>query len=75
MVFDYLIVPEYAATMDSKKGETTVLNLRDMPRELIAKMKAIAALDGASLKDYVTEVLQQHVQDLEKRGHLPKAKR
>ena len=56
------------------KETTTVLNLRDMPKDLIAKLKAVAALDHASLKDYVTEILQHHVSDLEKKGLLPKGK-
>lgn len=52
--------------------ETTVLNLRDMPKDLIAKLKAVAALEGSSLKDYVTEILRHHVNDLEKKGLLPR---
>ena len=60
--------------MEPDKGQMTVLNLRDMPRELIAKLKAVAALDGASLKDYVTGILRQHVHDLEKKGQIPKGK-
>ena len=75
MVFDCATSKEYSGPVEPDKGQTTVLNLRDMPRELIAKLKAVAALDGASLKDYVTGILQQHVNDLEKRGHLPKGKR
>ena len=57
-----------------KKEETVVLNLRGVPKDLIAKLKAAAALDHASLKDYVTTVLQHHVGDLEKEGLLPKGK-
>ena len=56
------------------KEETTVLNLRNMPKDLIAKLKAVAALDHVSLKDYVTALLQHHVADLEKKGLLPKGK-
>jgi len=56
------------------KEETAVLNLRDIPKDLIAKLKAVAALDHASLKDYVTKILQHHITDLEKKGLLPKGK-
>ncbi len=56
------------------KEEMTVLNLRDMPKDLIAKLKASAALEHASLKNYVTVLLQQRVADLEKKGLLPKGK-
>ena len=57
-----------------RKEETMVLNLRGVPKDLIAKLKAVAALDHASLKDYVATVLQQHVDELEKKGLLPKGK-
>jgi len=56
------------------KEEMTVLNLRDMPKDLIAKLKAAAALEHASLKAYVTTLLRHHVNDLEKKGLLPKGK-
>ena len=63
-----------ASMKPDAKEETTVLNLRDMPRGLVAKLKAAAALEQASLKDYLTALLQAHVTDLEKKGHLPKGK-
>ena len=56
------------------KVELTVLNLRDMPKDLIAKIKAAAALEHASLKEYVTKILDQHVTGLEKKGQLPRGK-
>jgi predicted HicB family RNase H-like nuclease len=56
------------------KEERTVLNLRGMPKDLIAKLKAAAALEHLSLKNYVAALLQHHVADLEKKGLLPKGK-
>ena len=56
------------------KEEITVLSLRDMPKDLIAKLKAAAALEHASLRDYIAALLQHHVADLEKKGLLPKGK-
>jgi len=56
------------------KDERTVLNLRDMSRELIGKLKAAAALEHTSLKDYVTGLLEHHVNELERKGLLPKGK-
>ncbi len=58
----------------NQKAELTVLNLRDMPRDVIAKIKAAAALEHASLKEYVAKILDQHVTELEKKGILPKGK-
>ncbi len=54
------------------KAELTVLNLRDMPRALSAKIKAAAALEHASLKECVTKILDHHVTEFEKKGRLPK---
>lgn len=56
------------------KSELTVLNLRDMPKDLIAKIKAVAAIEHTSLKEYVTKILDHHVNDLDKKGQLPKGK-
>lgn len=56
------------------KSELTVLNLRDMPRDVIANIKAAAALEQASLKEYVANILDQHVTELKKKGILPKGK-
>jgi predicted HicB family RNase H-like nuclease len=58
----------------NKHEDVTVLNLRDMPKELVGRVKAAAALEGASLKSYVTALLQHHVNELEKKGLLPKGK-
>jgi predicted HicB family RNase H-like nuclease len=57
------------------KAELSVLNLRDTPKDLIAKVKAAAALEHASLKEYVTRILNHHVTELEKKGLLPKGKK
>jgi hypothetical protein len=54
--------------------ESGVLNLRDVPKDLVAKLKAAAAFAQKPLKQYVIAVLQEHVIDLEKRGTLPKSK-
>jgi plasmid stability protein len=57
-----------------KRDEFTVLNLRNMPKDLVAKLKAAAALQHKSLTAYVADLMQDHVQDLEKKGLLPKGK-
>lgn len=54
--------------------EYTVLNLRDMPIDLVANLKAAAALGHTSMKGYVIGILEAHVEDLQKRGSLPKGR-
>lgn len=60
--------------MKKDSGAITVLNLRDMSKDLVAKLKAAAALEHTSLRSYIATLLQRHVEDLEKKGLLPKGK-
>lgn len=45
-----------------------------MSKVTIAKLKAAAALQQKSLTAYVSDLFADHVQDLEKKGLLPKGK-
>ena len=56
------------------RKDTKILYLRDAPDALLRKLKAAAALDGTSMQKYVMQVLQAHVADLERKGHLPKSR-
>jgi len=52
-----------------------VLYLRNVPPDLVHKLKAAAALSGGqSIQKYVVQLLVDHVADLERKGHLPKTK-
>jgi hypothetical protein len=53
-----------------------VLYLRNVPDDLLHKLKAAAALSGGqSIQKYVVQLLIDHVADLERKGQLPKGKR
>ena len=54
--------------------DTAVLFVRGMPRDLLAKLKAAAALHQKTLGEYVQEMCEAYVQELEKKGVLPKNK-
>ena len=54
--------------------DATVLFVRGMPRDLLAKLKAAAALHQMTLGDYIKDMCEAHVQELEKKGLLPKGK-
>jgi predicted DNA-binding protein len=45
-----------------------------MPRELLAKLKAAAALQQKTLGEYIQEMCEEHVQELERKGLLPKGR-
>jgi predicted DNA-binding protein len=59
---------------DEEKDDTTVLFIRGMPREMVARLKAAATLNQQTLGDYLRELFRDHLQDLEKKGLLPKGK-
>ncbi len=55
--------------------KSKVLYLRNVPSELVNKLKAAAALSGGhSIQKYLVKLLHDHVADLERKGQLPKGK-
>jgi hypothetical protein len=59
---------------DDDKDDTSVLFIRGVPRTMQAKMKAMAALNQQSLGQYVMDLFGRHLEELEKKGFLPKGK-
>jgi predicted HicB family RNase H-like nuclease len=56
------------------QGASTIFYLKGTSREVARKLKAAAALEGKSLTAYVQELLEGHVEELERKGLLPKGK-
>jgi hypothetical protein len=54
--------------------DVAVLFVRGMPRDLLAKLKGAAALQQTTLGEYIQALCTEHVQELEKKGLLPKSK-
>jgi hypothetical protein len=58
-----------------RNSVSTVLFVRGAPRSLALKLKAAAALQGyRSVNAYLIDHLQAHVEELERKGVLPKSK-
>ncbi len=51
---------------DEKK--TRDFLLRSLPQEVADKLKVAASLHRKPMKDYIREVLEAHLQELEKKG-------
>lgn len=49
-------------------------NFRDIPRDLMRKVKMAAAHEGKSVKDFLIELAEARLQELERKGILPKSK-
>lgn len=58
------------AVMPAKqtKAETRDILLRDLPIHLADKVKVAATLHRSSMKDYILEILQKHIEELERKG-------
>ena len=48
--------------------------VRDVPRDLMRRAKAAAALQGKSVKGILIELMEGYLQEMEKKGLLPKGK-
>ncbi len=60
---------------DEKKTKDFLL--RSLPQEVADKLKVAASLHRKPMKNYIREVLEAHVQELERKGvtlSLPKGK-
>ncbi len=58
----------------AKSGTTGNLNIRLIPRDLLDKLKIAAAIERKTVKDVILELAQEKIQDMEKKGLLPKGK-
>ncbi|BCA55345.1 hypothetical protein W02_24850 [Nitrospira sp. KM1] len=50
------------------------LNVRDIPRETLFRLKMAAAAEQKTVKDLILELVNGKIQELEKKGLLPKGK-
>ncbi len=57
-----------------KEEETTALNLRGIPVNTYYRFKMAAAAEHMSVKDLLLELIEEKIQELEKKGLLPKGK-
>jgi len=55
------------------KGPGTWI-FKDIPRELMQRTKAGAAIQGKSVKQLIMELIGEHLKDLERKGVLPGGK-
>jgi hypothetical protein len=55
------------------KGPGTWI-FKDIPRELMQRTKAAAAIQGTSVKQLMIDLMEEHLKELERRGVMPKGK-
>jgi uncharacterized protein (DUF1778 family) len=54
--------------------DTGAWNFRDIPRELMRRVKMAAAHEGKTVKDFLIELAQSRIEELVRKGILPKGK-
>ena len=53
---------------------TGAWNFRDISHNLMRKVKMAAAHEGKTVKDFLIELAEAKIQELERKGMLPKGK-
>ena len=53
---------------------TGAWNFRDIPRDLMRRVKMAAAHEGKTVKEFLVELAEAKLQELERRGILPKGR-
>ena len=53
---------------------TGAWNFREIPRELMRKVKMAAAHEGKTVKQFLMELAQTRIEELERKGILPKGR-
>jgi len=54
--------------------ETGAWNFRDIPREIMRKVKMAAAHEGKSVKEFLVELAEARIKELERKGILPRGR-
>jgi len=57
-----------------RKTKLPGLNIRDIPEEIFYRLKMAAAVERKSVRTLVLELIERRIQELEKKGLLPKGK-
>jgi hypothetical protein len=53
---------------------TGAWNFRDIPGQLMRKVKMASAHEGKTVKEFLIELAEAKIQDLERKGLFPKGK-
>ena len=53
---------------------TGAWNFKDISRDFMRKVKMAAAHEGKTVKDFLIELAEARIQELERKGILPKGK-
>lgn len=58
----------------SPEAHQGTLNIRGIPKDTIFRLKMAAAAEHRTVKGFILAVVEERIQELEKKGLLPKGK-
>ncbi len=70
----YTVLPSAMAKTEKPTDEPGTWIFRDIPRELMRRAKAGAALQGKSVRVLAIQLMETHLEELERKGILSKGK-
>jgi hypothetical protein len=68
-----LLMPKAKATKEPPDEPGTWI-FRDVPRNLMRRAKAAAAIQGTSVRQLTIDLMEAHLKELDRKGILPKGK-
>ncbi len=75
MAFDDIQGNCYSAAMARQPADDKgAWNFRDIPRPLMRRVKMAAAHEGKTVKEFLIELAEARLAELERKGILPKGK-
>jgi hypothetical protein len=62
------------AKVEPKEQDSGAWVIRDIPRETMHRTKVAAAIERKRMKQFLLDLVEAHLQEMEKKGLLPKGK-
>ena len=59
---------------DAKEQDSGAWVIRDIPRETMHRTRIAAAIERKRMKQFLLDLVEAHLQEMEKKGLLPKGK-
>jgi hypothetical protein len=56
------------------QAEESALNIRRIPREMFYRLKIAAAVEHKTVRDFIMGLVEARLEEMEKKGMLPKGK-
>jgi hypothetical protein len=58
----------------TREDHQGTLNIRGVPKEIVYRLKMAAAAEHRSVKGFLLALIEERIQELERKGILPKGK-